>query len=281
MKKINYPTVLTIAGTDPSGGAGIQADIKTISATGSYATSVITALVAQNTQGVQAIEAVSANFITEQLNSVFSDININAVKIGMLHNKKVISAVASALEKYKPKIIVLDPVMIAKNGSELLSLEDINFLIEKLFPLVTLITPNLFEAEKIIGHKIRNFQEMEVAAKKIAELYFVNVLLKGGHLNTSQSSDVLYLKNQSSFHWFHASRIKTKNTHGTGCTFSSAIASFLAQNYSLIKSIQCSKHYLTQAIKSGSKFKIGQGCGPVDHFYFLTGDKENAVFENA
>ncbi|HVE44056.1 MAG TPA: bifunctional hydroxymethylpyrimidine kinase/phosphomethylpyrimidine kinase [Gammaproteobacteria bacterium] len=274
MKQINYPCVLTIAGTDPSGGAGIQADIKTISATGCYAASVITALVAQNTQGVQAIQEVPAAFVMQQINSVFSDLDISAVKIGMLHNKKIIETVSSALEKLKPKNIVLDPVMVAKNGCKLLPSNIIHFIRERLFPLVNLITPNLFEAEKILGEKIETLPEMESAAEKIGNTFNVNVLLKGGHLNTTQSSDVLYSKKDLTHYWFHEERINTKNTHGTGCTLSSAIASYLAQGCTLQHAIHISKKYLTKAIESGRNFQIGRGCGPVNHFYLLTGDEK-------
>lgn len=267
MKK--YACVLTIAGTDPSGGAGIQADIKAITATGGYAASVITALVAQNTQGVQAIQEVPPAFITQQLDSVFHDLDIKAVKIGMLHNANVIETVASAIEKYQAKHIVLDPVMVAKNGCELLLPKTVHFLKERLFPLVDLITPNLFEAEKIIEEKIDSPEKMEIAAKKIGEIFNINVLLKGGHLASSQSSDVIYLKENNKSHWFHAERISTKNTHGTGCSLSSAIASFLAQDYSIDNAIHAAKQYLTNAIQSASTLQIGRGCGPIDHFYFL------------
>jgi len=270
MINTNYPCVLTIAGTDPSGGAGIQADIKTISATGCYAASVITALVAQNTQGVQAIQEINPDFILKQLESVFSDLTIHAVKIGMLHNEKVIETVISALIKFKPEKIVLDPVMVAKNGCLLLLPDTITLLKNKLFPLVHLITPNLFEAEQILGERIETASDMEQAAKKIGEECNVNVLLKGGHLNTQQSSDVLYTKDYPNDPcWFHAHRIHTKNTHGTGCTLSSAIASYLAQNYTLNDAITAAKLYLTHAIQSGVSLQIGRGAGPVHHFYFM------------
>lgn len=269
MKKNNYTCVLTIAGSDPSGGAGILTDIKTISAIGCYAVSVMTALTAQNTLGIQAIQEVPAYFVTQQIDSIFSDLNIQAVKIGMLHTKENIEAVSSALEKLKPKNIILDPVMIATDGCELLPSLDIHFLKERLFPLVDLITPNIIEAEKIIGEKIETLSEMESAAKRIANTYNVNILLKGGHLKGSQSSDVLYSKDDFNHYWFHEKRIPTKNTHGTGCTLSSAIASYLAQNYTLQNAISSAKKYLTKAIKSGSIFQLGSGCGPVNHFYFL------------
>ncbi len=270
MEKNNYICVLTIAGFDPSGGAGILTDIKTISATGCYPVSVIAALTAQNTQGIQAIQEIPTHFVMQQMDSIFSDLEIRAVKIGMLHTKENIEAVSSALEKLKPKNIILDPVMIATDGCKLLPSLDIHFLKERLFPLVDLITPNIVEAEIIIGEKIETLSEMESAAERIANTYNVNILLKGGHLKGKQSSDVLYSKNDFNHNWFHEKRINTKNTHGTGCTLSSAITSYLAQGYTLQNAIFSAKKYLTKAIGSGSTFQLGSGCGPVNHFYFLT-----------
>lgn len=269
MNEINKPCVVSIAGSDSSGGAGIQADIKTISATGCYAASVITALTAQNTQGVQAILAVEPEFIAKQINSVFSDLEINSVKIGMLHNEAVIAVVASAIKEFEPPFSVLDPVMVAKNGCELLDENCINALKESLFSLVTLITPNCPEAEKLTGLTIKNVDDQQVVAKQLGDLYQVNVLIKGGHLEGEQSSDVLYLYEPKTHHWFHADRILSKNTHGTGCSLSSAIASYLAQGFNLIAAIAAAKDYLTKAIIAGRTLKIGRGCGPVDHFYFL------------
>ncbi|AHE67035.1 bifunctional hydroxymethylpyrimidine kinase/phosphomethylpyrimidine kinase [Legionella oakridgensis] len=269
MNKKNHPCVLTIAGTDPSGGAGIQADIKAISATGSYAASVITALVAQNTQGVQAILDVPASFIRQQLDSVCQDLNIISVKIGMLYNIDVIDVVTQSLQVYKPKHVVLDPVMVAKNGSPLLKIETLAYLKDRLFPNVHLLTPNLFEAEKILNAAITTREDMADAAKTMAEAYGVNVLLKGGHLNSLQASDVLYSIKTRTMTWFHAKRIVTKNTHGTGCSLSAAIASFLAQEEPLETAIGFAKHYLANALASGSHRHIGHGHGPIDHFYFL------------
>lgn len=263
------PCVVTIAGTDPSGGAGIQADIKAISATGGYAASIITALVAQNTQGVQAIQEVGEEFITKQIDSVFGDLTISAVKIGMLHNKEVITSVAAALKKYQPKCIVFDPVMVAKDGSALLDLSTIAYLKKTLLPLATLITPNLFEAEKIVGHAIVDTESMAEAAAAMSQQFNIAVLLKGGHLATPTSSDVLYLPAAQKSLWFQAERIASKNTHGTGCTLSAAIASYLAQQYDLPTSVKMAKDYLTQAIAMGSRQSIGKGRGPVDHFYFM------------
>ncbi len=269
MRKVSPPCVVTIAGTDPSGGAGIQADIKVISATGGYAASVITALCAQNTQGVQAIEAVSADFVRQQMQSVFSDLNVRAVKIGMLHEARIIDAVSSELEKFKPINMVFDPVMVAKDGSLLLDLDTIAFLKESLFRLITLITPNIFEAEHLLGADITTLAEMELAAVTIGKQFNISVLLKGGHLSGQQSSDVLYNIQGDACCWFHAERTHTKNTHGTGCSLSSAIASYLAQGCSLSQAVDIAKQYITKAIQSGAGHQIGCGNGPIDHFYFL------------
>jgi hydroxymethylpyrimidine/phosphomethylpyrimidine kinase len=263
------PCVLTIAGSDSSGGAGIQADIKVISATGCYAASVITALTAQNTLGVQAIHDITPDFVQQQLDSVFNDLKIRSVKIGMLHNAKIIAVVSSALQKFKPNYVVLDPVMTSKNGCELIDPHTIPLLREMIFPYVTLITPNLIEAELLLDIKIHTSSEQELAAIKLGNQFKVNVLIKGGHLDGQQASDVLYLYESTACYWYHADRIDSKNTHGTGCSLSSAIASYLAKNYSLKDAIDHAKKYLTKAIEFGTTLQIGRGCGPVDHFYFL------------
>lgn len=277
MKNTNIPCVVTIAGTDPSGGAGIQADIKVISATGAYAASVITALVAQNTQGVQAIQEVSAEFVRLQMTSVFSDLDIQAVKIGMLHDARIIEVIADELTKLKPNHVVFDPVMVAKDGSILLDLSTIEFLKERLLRAVSLITPNIFEAEHILGQGIKTLSDMESAAKQIGKQFNINVLIKGGHLDGAQSSDVLYIKQHDECHWFDAVRVHTNNTHGTGCSLSSAIASYLAQGLPIIDAIAMAKQYLTHAIQYGAKLNIGQGNGPIDHFYFLENRDHHAV----
>lgn len=267
--KADKPCVLTIAGSDSSGGAGIQADIKTISATGCYAASVITALTAQNTLGVQAIYEIQPAFVQQQLESVFSDLHIKAVKIGMLHNEKIISVLSSALQKFKPTFIVLDPVMLSKNGYELIDPSTIPILKEMIFPHVTLITPNLIEAELLLHVKINTSSEQESAAVKMGKQFKINVLIKGGHFAGQQSSDVLYLYKNKLSHWYHAKRIHSQNTHGTGCSLSSAIASYHAKGCSLKDAIDYAKKYLTKAIEFGATLQTGQGCGPVDHFYFL------------
>lgn len=267
--RTNLPCVATIAGTDPSGGAGIQADIKTISATGGYAASIIAVLVSQNTQGVQSIYPVSAQFIKEQVNSVFSDLLIKSVKLGMLYNQENIEIIVHAIQQLKPQHIVLDPVLVAKDGSLLLNLTALAALKEKLCPLATLITPNIMEAETLLGKKIQSIHDMELAAYDLSHQFKTNVLLKGGHLVGDTSSDIVFLYSEDMFHWFHATRIQTNHTHGTGCTLSAAIASYLAQDFSLLDAIKAAKHYLTHAIQAGQQLGIGQGCGPVDHFYAL------------
>jgi hydroxymethylpyrimidine/phosphomethylpyrimidine kinase len=263
MRKL--PIILSIAGTDPSGGAGIHADLKTISATGGYAAAVVTALVAQNTCGVQAIHEIPATFVTKQLESVFNDLDINAVKIGMLHDIAIMECIVDILKKYRPQHVILDPVMVAKNGCNLLNPSSIDYLKKHVLPQATLITPNIPEAEQLLGQDIT---DLEIAAKSLAAQWNINVLLKGGHQQTKQSSDVLYTPINNQITWFHADRIITKNTHGTGCTLSSAIASYIAQGNTLPQAISMAKNYLTAAILSGSKQQIGHGCGPVDHFYF-------------
>ena len=265
VKMNDYPCILAIAGSDCSGGAGIQADLKVISATGCYAATVITVITAQNTRKVLALQELSADLVSQQLLAVFSDLDVQAVKIGMLYSKAIIDAVVAGLVKYQPKNVILDPVMLAKSGCELLDPEVCEYL-SSLFPLITLLTPNLPEAEKILHRSIDNPKDMETAAQDLGNTFNINVLIKGGHLQTKQASDLLYLYKLAEFHWFHAQRIVTPNTHGTGCTLSAAIASYLAQGYSLIEAITKAKNYLTKAIAAGKNLKLGHGHGPVHHF---------------
>jgi len=269
MNKKIKKCVLAIAGSDSSGGAGIQADIKAISATGSYSASVITALTAQNTQGVQGIHAIPHEFVEQQIQSVCEDMSIDAIKIGMLFNENIMQSVAHELKKYNIQHIVLDPVMIAKSGHALFDATCIDFLKEKMFPYVTLITPNIPEAEKLLNIKISHPDQQALAAKQLGDQYQINVLVKGGHLPGNTSSDVLYQPNSSTYSWFHAERIYSNNTHGTGCSLSSAIASYLAQNYKLSEAIEQAKNYLTQAMLASCAWKLGKGVGPINHFYFL------------
>lgn len=262
-------TVVSIAGTDPSGGAGIQADIKAISATGSYAASIIAVLVAQNTLSVSAIQEIPLAFIQQQIDAVFTDLSIGAVKLGMLYHEDIIRLIGANLKKYQPPFVVLDPVMISQTGHTLLKPQAIQALVEVLFPLATLITPNIPEAATILKLNINDDRSMQDAAILLATRYKTSVLLKGGHLKTTYSPDIFYDYPQKQIHRFDSLRIDTKNTHGTGCTLSAAIASYLAQGESLYSAITQAKHYLTQCILAAKNLKLGHGQGPVHHFYFL------------
>jgi hydroxymethylpyrimidine/phosphomethylpyrimidine kinase len=252
--------VLTIAGSDPSGGAGIQADIKTIAAHGAYAMSVITALTAQNTLGVFGIHPVPSDFVTAQLKAVLSDLFPEAIKIGMVVNTEIIRVIAESIRLYTPQNIVLDPVMVSTSGSKLLNDEAMDCLLHDLIPRVHLLTPNIPEAEVFTGITIDNNLQMEKAAHHLAEKFQVPILLKGGHLNTC--SDDFLITDQNSF-WLKSNRLHTHNTHGTGCTLSSAIACQLASGKSLLASVTSAKAYVYEAISKG--LDIGQGNGPIDH----------------
>lgn len=254
--------VLTIAGSDSSGGAGIQADLKTMSAHNCYGMSVITALTAQNTKGVFGIQSVDDKFISQQIDCIFTDIRPDAVKIGMVSSLDSITAIADGLRKYRPSHVVLDPVMISTSGHKLLDDNAINALKLELMPLSDLITPNLSEAELLAGISITSQEDMILAAKKIAKIYRGHILIKGGHLD-DDASDLLYSNHQ--IKWFKGKRINNSNTHGTGCTLSSAIASNLAKGYPIIKSIEISKHYITEAIND--QLDLGHGRGPLNHQY--------------
>ncbi len=256
--------LLTIAGSDSGGGAGIQADLKTFAAHGTFGMSVICAVTAQNTQGVTAVQDIDPAIVTAQIAAVFDDIRVDGVKIGMLSHSPIIEAVAAGLVKYKPKIVVLDPVMISKSGYALLAPDACAALIEKLLPLATLVTPNLPEAEAICGFKVEDEEAMVRAAKKITELGAKAVLVKGGHLR-GDASDLLF--DGTSKQWFPAKRIPGRNTHGTGCTLSSALAADLAKGLSLTEAVAAAKAYVTEGIKNG--LDIGSGCGPLHHFVSL------------
>ncbi|KFX56861.1 bifunctional hydroxymethylpyrimidine kinase/phosphomethylpyrimidine kinase [Clostridium botulinum] len=254
---------LTIAGSDSCGGAGIQADLKSFSANGVYGMSVITAITAQNTMGVFGIQDINPEIIELQINVIFDDIIVDAVKIGMVSKIESIKAISEGLKKVKnlPKV-VLDPVMISKSGFNLLSPDAKETLIEELFPLATLITPNLPEAEEILGMKINNLDEMKEAAKKLQELGPKYVLVKGGHLKDDATDLLLY---EDEFICLPQKRINTVHTHGTGCTLSSAIAANLAKGLDIKESVIKAKEYITGAIENG--FSIGNGVGPTHHFY--------------
>lgn len=264
-----YTKALTIAGSDSGGGAGIQADLKTFSALGCYGMSVITAMTAQNTQAVTGIQAADSEFVAQQMDAVLEDIGTDAVKIGMLFSAGIIEAVADRLSVHKVKNIVLDPVMIAKSGDKLLKDDAIETMTEKLFPLATLITPNIPEANVLTGLDIRTESDLGKAAEKLFETGVKNVLIKGGHLEGDESTDYLFSKKDHSIekYQFAAPRIQTKNTHGTGCTFSSAIAAFLAQGCDLESAVKFAKQYMNGAIEDGAAYQLGSGHGPVNHFF--------------
>ena len=257
-------TALTIAGSDSSGGAGIQADIKTFSALGVFGMSVITAITAQNTLGVNAIRELDAEIIQAQLAAVFDDIAVGAVKIGMLSSADIISAVTASLRYYQAKPIVVDPVMVSKSGSRLLRPEAIAALKNELFPLAAVVTPNLFEAQEIVGFPVSNLSEMEAAARAVHALGAKSVVIKGGHLEGA-ACDILF--DGSSFVYLENERIHTVNTHGTGCTFSSAIAAGLAKGLAVNTAVRQAKQYITEAIRYG--FPLGHGVGPTHHFFAL------------
>ncbi|EIJ43236.1 phosphomethylpyrimidine kinase [Beggiatoa alba B18LD] len=262
-----YKRLLTIAGSDSGGGAGIQADLKTFSALGCYGMSVITALTAQNTQVVSAVYPVPASFIRQQMLAVFSDIGVDSVKIGMLHSAEVIEIVANTLKEFAIKHVVLDPVMVAKSGDRLMQEEAIDALKTCLIPLATMITPNLPEAAVLLGEPINSIPQMLTSAKKLSQLGSQSVLLKGGHLQSQQSIDILYEHQYDTFTELSHTRIQTHNSHGTGCTLSSAIAAYLAKGCSIKEAVSAAKTYLTFALQAGASYTIGQGHGPVHHFY--------------
>ncbi len=261
MIKYKIPT-LTIAGSDSSGGAGIQADLKTFSAIGTYGMSVITAITAQNTQGVFLVEELSTEMVKKQIEVVFEDIEPKALKIGMVSNEEIIREIASTLKKYNPKYLVVDPVMISKSGYSLLKPEAKKSMIEELIPMAYIITPNLPEAEEITDIKIENLEDMKIVGKKILEMGPKYVLMKGGHLE-GDAVDVLI--GEDTFEVFKSERLHRKNTHGTGCTLSSAITAHLALGNDIVEAVRLSKNYITEAIRNS--FDIGKGVGPVHHFY--------------
>lgn len=259
--------VLTIAGTDPSGGAGIQADLKTFSALGTYGASVITALVAQNTTGVQAIHSLPASFVTAQIDSVLSDLDIAAVKLGMLERTEIIEAVATALEARPGLPVVVDPVMVAKSGDRLLDESAEAALRSRILPLARIVTPNLPEAGVLLGRSpATSLDEMRVAARDLLALGPQAVLLKGGHLDGGDSVDILMERNGESAE-FSASRIATRNSHGTGCTLSAAITALMPQRATLADAVRDAKGYLTEALAQADRLEVGHGHGPVHHFH--------------
>ncbi|MGA8967648.1 MAG: bifunctional hydroxymethylpyrimidine kinase/phosphomethylpyrimidine kinase [Pseudolabrys sp.] len=257
---------VTIAGSDSSGGAGIQADLKTFAALGVYGASIITALTAQNTKGVSAIHDVPPDFIVAQIDAVFSDLDIGAVKIGMLSQAATIEVVSKSLDRHRARNVVLDPVMIATSGDRLLAPDAVEALRKLLIPRALVVTPNLPEAAALAGASLaRNEQEMEIQARELLALGAPHVLIKGGHGNGEESVDLLI--GQGAVLRLSARRVDTKNTHGTGCTLSSAIAAGLANGLELKAAVQNAKVYVTGAIAAADKLKVGCGHGPVHHFH--------------
>ncbi|MGB8215208.1 MAG: bifunctional hydroxymethylpyrimidine kinase/phosphomethylpyrimidine kinase [Anaerolineales bacterium] len=259
---------LTIAGSDSGGGAGIQADLKTFAARGVYGMSVLTALTAQNTLGVQGVFEIPPDFVTMQIDSVVSDIGVDVVKTGMLSSAPIISAVVASLREHHLTHLVVDPVMVAKGGDALLREDAKQALIRQLLPLATLVTPNLPEASVLSGFEIGNMEEMRRAAQAIHRLGPQNVLVKGGHLQEgAEAIDLLYDGN--SFKEYHARRIQTRNDHGTGCTFASAIAAELAKGHPMAEAVAIAKDYLTRVLAASADLEIGHGHGPMNHMALL------------
>ena len=263
-EKTRMRTALTIAGSDSSGGAGIQADIKTMMANGVYAMSAITALTAQNTTGVEAILNATPEFLGQELDCIFTDIYPDAVKIGMVSDKELICMIAAKLKQYDAKNVVVDPVMVATSGARLISEDAIETLKAELFPLAKILTPNIPETEELTGMKITSAADMEAAAKKISETYHCAVLCKGGH-KLNDANDLLWSEGKG--RWFSGKRIDNPNTHGTGCTLSSAIASNLAKGFDLETSVERAKDYISGAL--AAMLDLGKGSGPMDHGFAI------------
>ena len=260
-------TALTIAGSDCSGGAGIQADMKTMTMNGVYAMSAITALTAQNTTGVRAIQESTPDFLKQQLDAVFEDIYPDAVKIGMVASSELIRVIADRLNFYDAKNVVVDPVMVATSGSALMKNDAVKTLVEELLPVSTLVTPNIPEAQVLSGLTIESKEDMVTAAKQIGDNYHCAVLLKGGH-SINDANDLLYANDELT--WFKGKRIENPNTHGTGCTLSSAIASNLAKGFTLVEAVQRAKDYISGAL--AAMLDLGEGSGPMDHAFDLQGE---------
>jgi hydroxymethylpyrimidine/phosphomethylpyrimidine kinase len=261
-----YPTVLTIAGSDSSGGAGVQADIKTISSLGAYACSAITAITAQNTLGVRSIQGISPSILKDQIETVFEDLVIDAVKTGMLYNSESIEVISECLARFRPRFFVLDPVMVSTSGSKLITDDAIQAVQQLLFPLATLVTPNIAEVEIFTGVKISSPEGMQAAAEVMLQKGCNAVLIKGGHLSGNKSVDMLFEKGKNGSE-IHSPFIETKNTHGTGCTLSAAIASYLALGKNLHEAFASAKDYIAHALYAGKDVEVGKGHGPVNHFF--------------
>jgi hydroxymethylpyrimidine/phosphomethylpyrimidine kinase len=261
-----YARVLSIAGSDSGGGAGIQADLKTMAALGCYGMTAITAITAQNTTGVRSIHAVPTQMLTDQIDAVVEDIGVDAVKIGMLHSAETVRTVAAAIDRHRLERVVLDPVMIATSGAVLIDEEAVAVLVRELFPKATVITPNLDEAALLLRRALATEDDMEAAARRLVEMGANAALVKGGHLQGETVTDVLLVRGAEPV-WMRAPRIHTPNTHGTGCTLSSAIASHLALGCALQDAVHRSREYIRGALQAGAQVRTGAGSGPLDHGY--------------
>ena len=264
LPKFEYPRVLSIAGSDSGGGAGIQADLKTIAALGCYGMTAITALTAQNTLGVRSIHGVPPQMLREQIDAVMEDIGAHAVKIGMLHSPEIVLTVAEAIDRHALRSVVLDPVMVATSGAVLIDSPAISVLIRELFHRSTVVTPNLDEVSLLVGRPIDDERAMEEAAREIIRMGAQAVLIKGGHLAGDVVSDLL-MTHDDQIHWMRAPRIETSNTHGTGCTLSSAMAAYLALGLPLLEAVLGARAYVRAALAAGSDVRTGAGGGPLNH----------------
>ena len=261
-----YPRVLSIAGSDSGGGAGIQADLKTFAALGCYGMTAITALTAQNTLGVRAIHGVPPQMLRDQIDAVVEDIGLHAVKIGMLHSPDIVETVAAAIDRHRLPNVVLDPVMVATSGAVLIDNPAIAVLVRELFGRAAVVTPNLDEASLLVGRPLESEAAMEIAAKELLAMGAPAVLLKGGHLAGEQVCDLLVTRS-GGHHWMRAPRIPSANTHGTGCTLSSAMAAHLALGADLLEAVQSARAYVRAALEAGANVRTGQGGGPLNHGY--------------
>lgn len=266
MKKYKYTSVLTIAGFDGSGGAGIQADIKTFSALGCYATSVLTALPVQNTQGVRNIYSIPVQAVADQIRAILDDIFPGAIKIGMVHNSELVETIVKTLAEYPSVPIVFDPVMVATSGHQLIENDTIATIIDRLLPVADIITPNMDEASILAKMRVTTLEEMEMAGNKIKALGCRAMLLKGGHQKTEKITS-LFVDEKGITHSFETEKFNTHNTHGSGCTLSSAIAAYIAQGKSLLDAVSLAQNYVFEAINQGKDVVTGKGNGPLNHFY--------------
>ena len=262
--EFEYPRLLSIAGSDSGGGAGIQADLKTFAALGCYGMTAITALTAQNTLGVRSIHGVPFEILRDQIDAVVEDIGVDAVKIGMLHSPEIVRTVAAAIDRHGLQNVVVDPVMVATSGAVLIDSPAIAVLVRELFCRAAVVTPNLDEASLLVGRVVDSEASMEAAARELLAMGAPAVLLKGGHLSGEVVSDLLLMQN-AAIHWMRAARIQTSNTHGTGCTLSSAIAAYLALGASLLEAVQAARAYVRGALEAGARVRTGGGGGPLNH----------------